>query len=114
VTKAGEFFKLKKSEDTMSNFMELVENYVEANACKRSEAIKAMAKKHPQEHGVYLAEYNQNLTNSAEVATPAAETDFQKLVADYMQVNSCSKSVAMKSVIKSHPDTHQAFIASVN
>ena len=95
--------------EEQKDFMSLVDSHVEKYDCKRSVAIKSVAKANPEAHRAYIQKYSKK-----KEIKPFVKHDFLGKVQNYQDLKHCSFNEALKQGVRRFPAEHQAYVESVN
>ena len=99
----------EKTEPT-EDFQTLIQEHQTKHKSTLAGAIQAVAKKHPEAHQAYLHAGGGPL----EKIEADESKDFETLVDEYMDRNSCSRLKAMQAIVRIHPNKHREYLNAVN
>lgn len=91
------------------DFITQVREHRVKNKCSITDAMRAVARKDPDSHQAYLKSGPKDFTSHDD-----QNKDFMALVKDYQKLHSCSRTDAMRVIVKRYPHKHRAYVDSAN
>ena len=116
MVKANERKMAAKEQVAEKDFETLVAEYQEEHKCRKGRAIMFVANSHPAAHKDYVAKLSKPKKNEPEKENVGSrngtESKFMTLVDEYQKEHKCSRTEAVKAIVKSHPEEHAKLIAA--